>query len=79
MYSTPLKYVTEHKYLGVWLNNRLSWAWHFRISNICRKANYTFGFLQRNLRTCPTHLKEVQTGTSTLRILCPYMGPPQSV
>ena len=21
MYSTPLKYVTEHKYLGVWLNS----------------------------------------------------------
>ena len=56
-YSTPLKYVTEHKYLRVWLNSQLSW--HSHISNICHKANRTLGFLQRNFKTCPTHLKEV--------------------
>ena len=56
MYNTPLKYVVEHKYLGVWLNGRLSW--HSHISYTCHKVNRTLGFLQRNLKTCPTHLKE---------------------
>ena len=35
---------------------KLSWKTH--ISYICNKANRTLGFLHRNLRTCPTHLKE---------------------
>ena len=56
MYNTPLKYVAEHKYLGIWLNGHLLWLSH--ISYTCHKANCTLGFLQRNLKTCPTHLKE---------------------
>ena len=56
MNKTPLKYVTEHKYLGVWINGRLSW--HSHISYICHKANRTLGFLQRNFKACPIHLKE---------------------
>ena len=27
-------------------------------SYTCHKANHTLGFLQRNLKTCSTHLKE---------------------
>ena len=56
VYNTPLKYVAEHKYLGVWLNGCLSW--HSHNSYTCHKANRTLGFLQRNLKICPTHLKE---------------------
>ena len=46
----------EHKYLGVCINEKLSWQTH--ILYTCNKANRTLGFLQRNLRTCPTYLKE---------------------
>ena len=46
----------EHKYLEVWINDKLSWQTH--ILYTCNKANRTLGFLQRNLRTCPTYLKE---------------------
>ena len=56
MYNTQLKEVKEHNYLGVWINEKLLWKTH--ISYICNKANRTLGFLHRNLRTCPTHLKE---------------------
>ena len=56
MYNTQLKEVKEHNYLGVWINEKLSWKTH--ISYICYKANRTLGFLHINLRTCPTHLKE---------------------
>jgi len=55
MYNTQLKLVKEHKYLGVWINESLSWRKH--ISYTCNKANRTLGFPQRNLRTCPIHLK----------------------
>ena len=53
MYETQLKSV---KYLGVWINEKLSWQTH--ILYTCNKANRTLGFLQRNLRTCSTYLKE---------------------
>ena len=55
MYDTPLKYVSEHKYLGVWIDEKLSW--HSRVTKTCNKANKMVGFLQRNLKTCPVHLK----------------------
>ena len=53
MYETQLKSVKEHKYLGVWINEKLSWQTH-----ILYTCNRTLGFLKRNLRTCPTYLKE---------------------
>ena len=56
MYETQLKSVKEHKYLGVWINEKLSWQTH--ILYTCNKANQTLGFLQRNLRTRPTYLTE---------------------
>ena len=37
MYDTPLKYVSEHKYLGVWIDEKLSW--HSHVSKTCNKAN----------------------------------------
>ena len=53
MYETQLKSVKEHKYLGVWINEKLSWQTH-----ILYTCNRTLGFLKRNLGTCPTYLKE---------------------
>ena len=40
----------------MWLNKKLSW--HSHISYVCHKANHTLGFLQRNFKTCLTHIKE---------------------
>ena len=46
------------KYLRVKITNDLRWNSH--VSNICIKANRTFGFLGRNLYFCPqdVHVKE---------------------
>lgn len=54
--GTELRNVTDAKYLGVTINNKLKWNGH--INNICKKANSTRGFLQRNLRRCSTKVKE---------------------
>ena len=47
--------VPDH-YLGVCLHHRMSWQPH--IDFICNKANCLLGFLHRNLRLCPSKLKE---------------------
>ena len=57
MHGIPLTYVNEHKYLGVWMNNTLQW--HTHVTKTCNKANRTLGFLQRNLKNAPTHLKQL--------------------
>ena len=50
MHSIPLQVVEQHHYLGVLIDNKLSWTPH--------KANRLLGFLCRNLHHCPPHLKE---------------------
>ena len=71
MYSANLKYSHQKylylynawdppnlcKYLGVWMNSKLQW--HTHVSKTCNKANRTLGFLQRNLKSDPTHLKQL--------------------
>ena len=54
--GTVLENVDSIKYLGVTITNDLKWNTH--INNICTKANRTFGFLRRNLFSCPQHVKE---------------------
>ena len=56
MYSIPLQVVKQHHYLGVLLDNRLSWTPHIHF--ICNKANRLLGLLRRNLYHCPSYLKE---------------------
>ena len=56
MYSIPLQVVEQHHYLGVLLNNKLSWIPHIHL--ICNKANRLLGLLRRNLYHCPSYLKE---------------------
>ena len=46
----------EIKNLGVKITEDLRWNIH--ISNMCTKANRTFGFLRRNLYSCPQDVKE---------------------
>jgi len=56
MYGDPLSIATEHRYLGILINDKLSWRPH--IDQLCHKANQLLGFLQRNLRGCSRSLKE---------------------
>ena len=75
MHGIPLTYVNEHKYLGVWMNSTLQW--HTHVTKTCNKANSTLGFLQRNLKNGPTHLKQLAYRQLVLPpgLLCHYMGP----
>ena len=56
IHGTPLRTVEEAKYLGVTIHKNLSWKSH--IHNICKKGNSTLGFIRRNLRKCPSKIKE---------------------
>jgi len=50
MNGIPLRSVEKIKYLGVYVNNKLSR--HDHITYICNKANQLLGFLKRNLYSC---------------------------
>ena len=56
IHGTELQNVDSAKYLGVSIQESLSWKVH--VNNICKKANCTLGFLRRNLRRCPARIKE---------------------
>ena len=51
----PIREVTHAKYLGVTIDQHLSWSEH--IKQITNKANRVKGFLQRNLHSCPIQIK----------------------
>ena len=57
----------QHSYLGVILDNKLSWSPH--ISNIAAKANRTLNFLKCNLSCCSSNIK----ATAYLTIVRPSM------
>ena len=42
MYEIPLQFVKNHHYLGILLNNKLSWTPH--INSLCSNANRLMGF-----------------------------------
>ena len=55
IHDKTLKHVKSAKYLGVTIDNKLTWNSH--VDNICKKINSTRVFLQRNTRMCPRHIK----------------------
>ena len=55
MSNAKIKEVSTAKYLGVTINNHLTWSNH--IDNICHKALSVKSFLQRNLTSCPPNIK----------------------
>ena len=54
---SPIKEVTSTKYLGVLIDHKLTWNDH--IQSIVHKAAQVNGFLYRNLRQCPAHIKAI--------------------
>ena len=57
LYGETLDSVSSSKYLGVSLNDRLTWNDH--IQNTVTSANKTMGFLRRNIRTKDQGIREV--------------------
>ena len=55
IHGYQLEEVEAAKYLGVTIHQKLSWNTH--IGQVCRKANSTRAFLQRNISKCPTKTK----------------------
>ena len=48
--------VNNNPYLGVIISDDLKWAPH--INKICNRANFTLGFIRRNLKNCDKKFKE---------------------
>jgi len=48
--------------------------WSLHVNSICSKANRLIGFLQRNLRHCPTRLQETTLYVTMPGALCLNMG-----
>ena len=69
MMGQPITSVTQHKYLGVELDSKLTWNEH--ISAITGKVNSSLGFLRRNLYNCPEQIK-TQAYNSLVRPLLEY-------
>ena len=78
MNGLPLRLVEKVKYLGIYLNNKLTW--HDHIDYICNKANRLLSFLKQNLHSCHKYVKEyaykqllstvVPFGICTIRQIC---------
>ena len=65
--------VENIKYLGITITNDLKWNMH--VSNICKKANRTLGFLRRNLSAYPQDVKE----SAYKGLVCPVLEYGSSV
>ena len=62
-----LETTTQSKYLGVILNNTLSWSTH--ISNTARRASKILNFLRRSLYKCSEEIKV----SAYISLVCPLM------
>ena len=56
MNGRPLEVTSCHTYLGIGIDNKLSWAEH--ISNTVSKANKILGLLRQSLYSCSPFVKE---------------------
>ena len=61
MAGSALQLTPSSPYLGVQLNNKMSWNTH--VDYIVAKANRSFGFLRRNLYRCPSKINEITYST----------------
>ena len=76
IYNVTLAVVESAKYLGVIIDNKLSWS--AQISAACRKSSSTLAFLRRNFYFCPRHVKERCVSTlvrPTLEYGCSVWDP----
>ena len=76
MHGHILKVKDHHPYLGIELDNTLSWNDH--IKKTTAKAHKTLNFLRRNLYRCPTNVKEAAYKTMvrpTLEYACSAWDP----
>jgi hypothetical protein len=69
IHGKRLAFVSDAKYLGVKLHQKLSWTPHTNM--VVKKANSTRAFLQRNLRSCPEAVK-AQAYVSFVRPILEY-------
>jgi hypothetical protein len=67
IHDVPLSTDKTAKYLGVTLDDSLSWDPH--INSTYKKANFTLSFLERNLQKCPPHIKALCYNTLVRPIL----------
>ena len=72
LYGHALDSVSSSKYMGVTLNDHLTWNDH--IQNTITSANKTLGFLRRNIRTKDSIIREVAYKTLACPIL-EYSSP----
>ena len=56
IHNTKIQPTTDAKYLGITLNNKLSWNTH--IDKVCQKGNNTLNFMYRNFRTAGPKIRE---------------------
>ena len=54
--NSNIQPTTNAKYLGITINNKLSWNTH--IQQVCQKANNTLNFIHRNFKSCNQKTKE---------------------
>ena len=55
IHGQRLNTTSKTKYLGVTIDNKLTWAAH--VKNTTQKANNTLSFLRRNISSCPQHIR----------------------
>ncbi len=67
-----LETVDSHPYLGVCLNNTLTWSNH--IDEVCKKAQRVLGLVRRNLWGCNERVKSTAY-TTLVRPLLEYASP----
>ena len=69
IHQQKLAIVDSAKYLGVNISKNLSWKRHVDV--VCKKANSTLAFLQRNIPCCPREIK-VQCYQTYVRPIVEY-------
>ncbi len=57
IHGTKLERLTHSKYLGVWFDQNFKWTRH--VDMVVKKATQMFGFIRRNIHSCPKSFKEV--------------------